>query len=275
MNKAKGKGKGKAQVAEKAKARALARHTQFRERQRELRDYFAYFRRGKEKRWDEERREPVFSRYRVPRPGRWLGIAHDRRGDLAPPDPDLLDQGLLRVYGHQAEVVDEADDIDDLRIQRRAAEFAKLLKPHKIVFNKVLGWGGQGLALLFDILDLKNEKNEDQWTRVVVKCALKIDHDDFIVDESKWHKEWERERENEKESVLCRLHTAKFTREALAVSEAHRVRLADRCVLLPGTQKGEAYRPVSQVQTARVRRTVPNAFHDKAAGLCSRERGSR
>ncbi len=181
----KGKGKAKVNAAERARAKAIAKHNQFRALQREFRDYFAYYRRGKVRRWSENRREPIFSRYRVPRPGRWLGIAHDRKGDLAPPDADLLDQGLLREYGHQAEVVDEAADIDDVKIQQRAAEFAKLLKPHKIVFNKVLGWGGQGLALLFDILDLKNE---NEWTRVVVKCALKRDYDSFTGEEAKWHK---------------------------------------------------------------------------------------
>ncbi len=151
--------------------------------QRRTRDYFAYVRRGKVHRWRKQIRKPIYHRYRVPRPGHWRGV-QDEVG-LEPPQYNIMEQGGLEPVVPLAQREDPAGSRNGPIVAERSRHMAEILQPLELHFNRILGWGGNGLALLFD---LKGLRKANTWSRVVIKCALDADDDKYTAEEAMWHK---------------------------------------------------------------------------------------
>ncbi|KAH8893267.1 kinase-like protein [Thozetella sp. PMI_491] len=161
-----------------------AHQREFRELQRRQRSYFKYWRTGNSLRWNERALKPTWRRYRIPRPGKWEGI--ESKKDLAPPvGPPAARLSLHEVTPARGEPAQDHRGV----IEPRARAVAGVLDAYEIRLNRVLGWGGLGLAALFDI----REDGEDplEWKKVVIKCDLvaPAPGEDYLVEEEKaWHR---------------------------------------------------------------------------------------
>ncbi len=166
---------------------AKAKHERFRSIQREHRDYFKYWRSGNWHFHNVTDRQPVWDKYRIPKPGSWGGL-ESKYEEVKPPKP-LGD----RVQLQRVSIVGEADQNTLLtgggraRAENRTREKAKYLRPYEIRLNKLLGWGGNGLAVLFDI----KEPNvaEAGWRKVVIKLDLNDPARGYfgVDDDREWH----------------------------------------------------------------------------------------
>ncbi len=168
----------------KAKAKAAeTEHKKFRELQRQSRAYFKYWRNGRSV---SGIRRSVFMKYRVPRPGRWGGI--ESKMDTTPPLESLVDRATLAPIRAAAnEAGDDLSKDSGKVIETRARRLGNTLRPYEIRLNKVIGWGGLGVAALFDIKE--DRVQQANWKKVVVKCDLKEPEDGkyYVEAEKEWH----------------------------------------------------------------------------------------
>ncbi|KAL1840784.1 hypothetical protein VTJ49DRAFT_7739 [Mycothermus thermophilus] len=138
-----------------------------RHKQREITDYFYYWRKGRARDWNTESRADAISRVRIPKPGKWPGF--DGRGTTQRKDLHPVRQWKdIGPEETKPVAVQRASDLD------RRVEAAGF----KVI--KLLGWGGLGLACLIEYLE------HGQVKRVVAKADIYTEKP-LIKDEIKMH----------------------------------------------------------------------------------------
>ncbi|CCC11424.1 unnamed protein product [Sordaria macrospora k-hell] len=138
----------------------------FRDVQREQTDYFAYHRAGRASSWSKHRRRDAIHNLGFPRrhPARWPGFGppppHPGRSTFREPAP----------YAKSQE--DGRQESPNSGVQRRAKRLERLLAHEGMRFEKVLGWGGFGMACLFSMTGAGRGGQGGGGDKVVVKIEL-------------------------------------------------------------------------------------------------------
>ncbi|GAB1312540.1 hypothetical protein MFIFM68171_02750 [Madurella fahalii] len=154
----------------KAKARKPRPPSQQVERKQRTIDYFDFYIRGAWRDWTEERRSE-WQQITLPRykggVKTWPGITKEEFG--LGPQSERAPSGIeFHKY--------PANFVPDNRAQayNAARELAERLGPHQLRFVKMLGWGGQGMAALFERLGESDAK-----AYCVAKCRLDGDEEEL------------------------------------------------------------------------------------------------
>jgi len=108
-------------------------------RRRIMSDWFDFWRRGIAHDWEEEAREPHWRAIPMPRPGVWPGPAK------------LVSDSNTHPRHFEAEItcIDVAEDSSGPGAKLKISKVHGRLAPSGLVFQKILGKGGMGIAALF------------------------------------------------------------------------------------------------------------------------------
>jgi hypothetical protein len=149
----------------------LPTEEELRRMQRAMTDYFHFWRRGHAHRWDRWERQAHFEKMPFPRKGKWPGFdkSEDRDKTFRKPRKiaqiwDAAGPGYTKFRASQVTKTMES--------RMEVAEFK---------FVKILGWGGLGVASLWEAVSPMGRKR-----RVVCKMDL-FDHNPCAEDEIQMH----------------------------------------------------------------------------------------
>ncbi len=145
--------------------------------QRRCLDYFMYQRQGNGDRWMawEAQRQPIYNNYNVPMPGRWPGVQ---------PEPQPVVPLHLQQDGELEEYTAPAEGGADVRpeaLQNLRPQVQELRNYVGLEFNRILGSGGFGVAVLYDLT-----KAPHRGEQVVVK--FQFNQARAVADERCWHR---------------------------------------------------------------------------------------
>lgn len=117
----------------------------FRDVQREQSDYFAYYRMGRASSWSRHKRREAIHNLEFPRrhPSHWPSFG--------PPPPRPGPSTFKEPQPYRKSQEDVKKEGPSSAVQRRAKRLERLLAQEGIKFEKVLGWGGFGMACLFSM----------------------------------------------------------------------------------------------------------------------------
>ncbi|ROV98751.1 hypothetical protein VMCG_06765 [Cytospora schulzeri] len=157
----------------------VSRESELRSVQRETTDYFNEWRAGRAGWYDRRRRRDNIARIVHPRAGQWPGHVDLLGPDSWPPveisrQPYIFSSSLGSSSG--ALFVMSMDTRDRLMEANNAVDWiGRRFKPARFRFRKRLGYGGCGVAALFEMVDRRGRA-----VPVVVKTDLKRDRRDTI-----------------------------------------------------------------------------------------------
>lgn len=134
-------------------------------RRQKVSDFARFYREGMVHQWSDEKRYPAYTKIQLPKPGKWPGVdrtlwsvnRHPRGHELS---PTVVRRGSI---GGPSDL--KASAINATK------ETTPKLEPYGLKFKKMLGWGGLGVASLFELQDM----NGNARRKVVVKSDLHVD----------------------------------------------------------------------------------------------------
>ncbi|KAK3334297.1 kinase-like domain-containing protein [Neurospora tetraspora] len=131
--------------------------------QREQTDYFAYYRMGRASSWSRNKRRDAIHNLEFPRrrPTHWPGFG--------PPPPRPGRNTFREPEPYSKSQEDAKKEGPSPGVQRRARRLERLLAQEDMRFEKVLGWGGFGMACLFT---MPGGGGQGGGEKVVVKIEL-------------------------------------------------------------------------------------------------------
>ncbi len=131
-------------------------------------DYFYYHRRGEADDWDEQSREEVFSFFQRPLAGPFLGTFY--QSNLQPlHEYEAGERGYIEPYEPPGPP-DEVPDMPPFTMELVREQAWHLRKYDGLVFNRVIGAGGQGAIALYDLTLVGQYRNQ----QVVVKIQYNL-----------------------------------------------------------------------------------------------------
>ena len=134
--------------------------------QRQQTDYFYFWRLGQGRKYDREARRDAIAKIDFPRQGKWPGFERPQPGGAEP------EHMMKRRYRPRpiASVWSEAGPSSTKLAAGEAKQrLVRKMETAGFRFVKLLGWGGLGVAILFETIG-KGEKGERM--KVVVKMDL-------------------------------------------------------------------------------------------------------
>jgi hypothetical protein len=124
-------------------------------------DYFKLYREGRVAEWSVEKRRPIYEQLKLPRSGKWPGLNEGGRANANPRTIDLR----VMTARHDAEGGFKGTQAN---AHAAVARMTPEVQPYGLTFKKLLGWGGLGVASLFELKD----RNGNARRQVVVKSDL-------------------------------------------------------------------------------------------------------
>lgn len=145
-------------------------------RQRKIADYYDFWWQNKYSKWDPDERKAIYrnAQFPRPRPKRQRVPRTTRVGKQKMAGRPLRAPLMLNYLRGNADREDDA--------QQRVDETMTDLKDTRVELVKILGWGGNGVAALFDVRDV-----DDGRERVVAKMAFS-DLEDILDGERVHHR---------------------------------------------------------------------------------------
>ncbi|KAK3319613.1 kinase-like domain-containing protein [Cercophora scortea] len=137
----------------------------FREERQELTEYFEFFNKGIIHTWDQAKRRPIYKKMKLPYKGLWRTHHNNPFAQQAP----LIGATAMRLFEQQHNAGGNPDRATIPSTPHGKAIEANLESEHNLHLKKVLGWGGLGIASLYEVRDDDGKRVKD----VVVKYSLK------------------------------------------------------------------------------------------------------